>query len=276
MTVNELKKYTTSNVFISATDTYLIIESRTCKYADTFRLDRIEAIELAKDKVDISIPNGSAKRAKDISIDFVSGAATSDGKVYDEPWKTEEKSIHKKQKFTPTINGFSVKSVKTMPAEDGYALSCDVYFGGKKIGHFLDKGDGGMYYFNAVAPYSTQKIESVIRTFPPVERDYGLGLMEVEYDMCQMVNELVEMGEIAKKVKNYELYGRDYVVIDCWKEGRHLTTHIRKDLSEAELNEELRGQMESMGLNEYEYRRYRNLDELTKVNTFVSEEMIIG
>lgn len=53
MTIAELKKLATSKVFISITDTYLTIESRTCKYADTFSLDRIKPIDFDKDKVHI-------------------------------------------------------------------------------------------------------------------------------------------------------------------------------------------------------------------------------
>ena len=70
-----------------------------------------------------------------------------------------------------------------MPSEDGYALYCKVYFNDRKIGDFVDKGDGGEYSFYADKPYSSYKVEQVVRSFPKIVRDYGFGLMEVEYSI---------------------------------------------------------------------------------------------
>ena len=64
-----------------------------------------------------------------------------------------------------------------MPSEDGYAVYCKLYFNGKKVGDFVDKGDGGEYSFYADKPYSSSKIEQVVRSFPKIVRDYGSGLM---------------------------------------------------------------------------------------------------
>ena len=275
MTVNELKKYSSSKVAITTKGDYLIIRSCTCEYEDSLRLDCIESIEFNRGIVRISIPRGSLMGDKNIVIDFRSGVVTADGKVYDEPLP-RKKSRAVREDFHPFINGFSISNAITMPSEDGYAVYAEVLFNEVSVGQFINKGDGGMCSFRANPPFSTEKIQRVIRTFPGTNRDYGLGPMEVEYDICQMVDSLLEMEGIAKELKKLRNRGRDYIAVDCWKEGKHFTTNVRKDLSDRELDEELRGQLEPMGLREFEVRRYRSLEDMRVENTAVSEDMLKG
>lgn len=77
--------------------------------------------------------------------------------VYAQNQKSPKKA---RTTFTPSINGFFIKSVKTMPSKDGYALYCKVYFNDRKIGDFVDKGDGSEYSFHACKPYSSYKHHS--------------------------------------------------------------------------------------------------------------------
>ena len=42
------------------------------------------------------------------------------------------------------LNGYTLKAVKTMETMDGIAYSCNIYFGGKKIGMACNDGRGGM------------------------------------------------------------------------------------------------------------------------------------
>lgn len=174
----------------------------------------------------------------------------------------------------PTINGFSIQKAKTMRSEDGYACYAEVLFNGKLVGEFLDRGDGGMYSFYAKKGYSTEKIEMTIRSFPDVVRDYGLGLMAVSYDMCIMVDELLEMEDALKNLKKIEKFNRDYVIVDAWKDNKHYTVNVRKDLTDEELMEELRGQLQPDGIVEYEVRRYRDENDFIVHNTEISEEML--
>ena len=174
--------------------------------------------------------------------------------------------------FHPSINGFSISNAITMPSEDGYAVYAEVLFDRVTIGEFIDKGDGGMYSFRANPQFSVSKIESVVRSFPGTNRDYGLGPMEVECDLCQVVDSLLEMEGIAEKLEKNP--GRDYVAIDSWKGGKHFSVTARKDLSDEELDEEVRGQLEMMGITEYEIRRYRGMEDLEIKNTDVTMEML--
>ncbi len=220
----------------------------------------------------------------DISVDLISGVVTADGKVYDKQMpegfqkavseKDEKTKKPSSSRFTPSINGFSIRSVHTTPSEDGYACYCKVYFNNRKVGDFVDKGDGGEYSFYADQPYSRSKIEEVIRSFPPTNRDYGLGPIEVPCDMNQMVNDLMEMKEIAKELRKLEGSGRDYVLVDDWKAGRHLTCTPPKTMEASKLAESLRADLTQRGLEDYEVRRYRSLEDLQIVNTFVSIELL--
>jgi hypothetical protein len=174
-------------------------------------------------------------------------------------------------RFTPSINGFSIRSVKTMPSEDGYAVYCKLYFNGKKVGDFVDKGDGGEYSFYADKPYSSSKIEQVVRSFPKIVRDYGFGLMEVEYSIGIMVDDLMTMKDIAKELKKLEGVGRDYVRIDDWKGGRHLSAEISSAMNDDEMEARLKADLKKRGMEDFEIKRYRSLDDLCIQSIMVND-----
>ena len=280
MTVEELKKLTNDKILFDSSKDSLLVRSLIYRYADFLKLDAIESIEKKTgDMILISIPSGSAVEDKSISVNLRTGIVTADGKAFSEPLPSEmRKSVPTKKKstsrFTPTINGFSIKDVHTMPSEDGYACSCKVYFNGKKVGDFLDKGDGSEYSFWADPPYSTSKIENTVRSFPSTNRDYGFGPMEVSYDMNQMVNDLLGMKEIAKELIKLEGSGRDFVTIDEWKTGKHFTCTPLSSISDEELLDKLDKDLQRRGLTDYEINRYRSLEDLCVVNTFVCIDIL--
>ena len=279
MNVEELKTKTNDKVMFDSSRDSLLIKSLVFRYADFLRINDIHSIEMESNAmIRISIPRGSSMGDHDIAVDLKTGKVTADGKVFDEALPdcivNTPKSLKRKRSFTPTINGFSIKDVHTMPSEDGYACYCKVYFNGEKVGDFVDKGDGSEYSFYADPPYSAAKIESVIRSFPSTERDYGFGPMEVPYYMNQMVNDLMEMKEIAKELKRLEGSGRDYVVIDEWKTGKHLSCSAMSSISDEELADKLDKDLSARGLTDYEINRYRSLEDLNVINSFVCDETI--
>lgn len=109
-----------------------------------------------------------------------------------------------------------------------------------------------------------------MRSFPPICRDYGLGELEVEYDMGQMIDALLELEDIAKHLRKLQKKNMDYVILDAWKENRHFTAEVGKETS----NEELLEEVKKRGVAECEIRRYRGLEDLIVVNTEVKEEML--
>lgn len=240
MTVKDLKELTNERMRFSVSSDSVFIRSWPYKYADMVHISDVGSVEMVSPEVvRISVPVGTMMGDHEILVDLNTGIVTADSKVFDEPMPESVSKFQARKKtqttFTPSINGFSIKSVKTMPSKDGYALYCKVYFNDKKIGDFVDKGDGGEYSFYADKPYSTSKIESVVRSFPPVVRDYGFGLIETEYSIGILVDDLLEMRETAKHVKKLEGTGRDYLRIDNWKSGRHLYAEIPSNMSDQQI-----------------------------------------
>lgn len=281
MTVDDLRAMANDKICFGESGDVLLVRSQVYGYADFFRYDAIASIErTSTDTVRISVPDGTMMGDHELVLDFSTGLVTADGKVFDEPVKTgnrraSSKETKKVERFTPSINGFSISSLKMMPSSDGYAVYCSVCFNGKKVGDFSDSGDGGMYMFTAKHPYSADRIADAVRSFPSAERDYGYGIMGVPYDIGQMVDELIGMKEIAKELKKAQAKGRDYVLVDEWKTGRRLAATPLSSMSDEELAEGLKSDLSSKGITEYEIRRYRSLDDLKIVNRMVSEEMLI-
>lgn len=277
MTINELKTMANDKICFGDSNILLLIRSLAYKYVDFVDNEKIESIEkVSDDIVLIKVPNGTTMGTNEIKIDFSTGLVIADGKVFNEEIQASNISTTKKRtkKFTPTINGFSISSIKTMPSTDGYAIYCKVYFNGKKIGDFVDNGDGGMYKFTANKPYDSYKIEDVVRGFPSTVRDFGYGVMEVPYDMGQMVDALLEMEKISKEVKKQQLVGRDYVLIDDVKTGKRFSAMPLNTISDEELNKKIREDLSSKGITDFEIRRYRSLKDLKIGNRMVAEEML--
>ena len=82
------------------------------------------------------------------------------------------------------------------------------------------------------------------------------------------------LKEIAKELRRLEGSGKDYVLIDDWRTGRHFTCTPSSAISDGELKRMLDSDMERHGVSAYEIRRYRNLEELHFVNTFVCVDVL--
>ena len=164
MTVQDLNGLSNERVRFSVSTDGVVIRSWPYKYADMVHISDVGSVEMVSpDVVRISVPVGTMMGDHEILVDLNSGIVTADGKVFDEPMPeyAQKPKIQKKTRatFHPSINGFSIRSVKTMPSEDGYAVYCKVYFNDRKIGDFVDKGDGSEYSFHVCKPYSSYKIE---------------------------------------------------------------------------------------------------------------------
>ena len=279
MTVQDLKELSNEMVGFSVSSDSVFIRSWPYKYADMVHISDVGSVEMVSlDVVRISVPVGTMMGDHEILADLNTGVVTADGKVFDEPMPeyAQKPKMQKKTRatFHPSINGFSIRSVKSMPSEDGYAVCCNVYFNDRKIGDFVDKGDGSEYSFHAVKPYSSYKVEQIVRSFPKIVRDYGFGQMEVEYNIGMMVDDLMEMKDIARRLKKMEGTGRDYVRIDDWKGERHLSAEVSKAMSDEEMGKRLKMDLKKRGMEEFEVKRYRSVDDLCIHNTMVAEEML--
>ena len=279
MTVQDLNGFSNERVRFSVSSDSVFIRSWPYKYADMVHISDVGSVEMVSpDVVRISVPVGTMMGDHEILADLNTGIVTADGKVFDEPMPeyAQKPKMQKKTRatFHPSINGFSIRSVKSMPSEDGYAVCCKVYFNGRKIGDFVDKGDGSEYSFHADKPYSSYKVEQIVRSFPKIVRDYGFGQMEVEYNIGMMVDDLMEMKDIARRLKKLEGTGRDYVRIDDWKGERHLSAEVSKAMSDEEMVKRLNADLKKRGMEEFELKRYRGMDDLCIHNAMVVEEML--
>ena len=268
---NQLAGLTNDRVLFQTENGTLLVRSIPYRYADFVRIDDIESIILEGRTLMISMKTPTSMGDMRISIDLETGIATADDKRFDEPMPDFNRP--KKKRIKPSINGFSIKNVRMIPSEDGYACSCQVMFNGEVVGDFLDKGDGSEYSFWADPPFSTSKIEAVIHSFPPTVRDYGLGPIPIEYDMCQMVNDLLEMADVAKELAKLKEW-QDYVLIDDWIHGKHFTMKPQKSMTDEELETTIRKQMEAQGLNIFELRRFSSEDSLSRLDSFVVAEAL--
>lgn len=267
MTVQDLNGLSNEMVGFSISSDSVFIRSWPYKYADMVHISDVGSVEMVStDVVRISVPVGTMMGDHEILADLNTGVVTADGKVFDEPMPeyAQKPPMQKKTRgtFYPSINGFSIRSVKSMPSEDGYAVYCKVYFNDRKIGDFVDKGDGSEYSFYADKPYSSYKVEQIVRSFPTIVRDYGFGQMEVEYSIGIMVDELMEMKDIARRLKKLEGTGRDYVSIDDWKGERHLSAEVSKAMNDDEMEARLRADLKKRGMEEFEMKRYRSQDDI--------------
>lgn len=113
-----------------------------------------------------------------------------------------------------------------------------------------------------------------MRSFSKIARNYGFGQMAVEYNIGIMADELMEMKDIAKRLKKLEGTGRDYVRIDDWKGERHLSAEASKAMSDEEMVKRLETDLNKRGMEEFEVKRYSSVDDLCIHNTMVAEEMM--
>ena len=97
--------------------------------------------------------------------------------------------------FRPSINGYSISALKTMPGSDGLVIRCNLLKEGKKIGECFDGGYGGEMelYCNGVSESAVHKEIGSWGKFKNYQFDWNVGLL---------VEELMNLSEDYKLYKN--------------------------------------------------------------------------
>ena len=139
--------------------------------------------------------------------------------------------------FRPSINGYSIRGLKTMLGKDGYITRCSLLKDGKKVGDYFDPADGGPYDFTPSVGVSEQTLEKEISSFPRIHRDYGFELPEVDWDIGILVDELVNLGDRFKAFKKAMNRGFHMATIDVWKTGQHFTADVPKVFDDSQSRE---------------------------------------
>lgn len=128
--------------------------------------------------------------------------------------------------FRPSINGFSIRGLKTMLGTDGYITRCSLLKDGRKVGEYFDPADGGPYDFTPSKGIARDDIERQIASFPRIHRDYGFELPDVDWDIGILVDELVNLGDRFKAYRKAKDRGFHLATIDIWRTGQHFTADV--------------------------------------------------
>lgn len=119
MKVQDLQKLTNEKIQFSVSSDSVVIRSWAYRYADMVRVSDIESVEMTSPTVvRISVPVGTMMGDHEILVGLNTGIVTADGKVFDEPMPEYAQKLPMQKKargtFYPSINGFSIRSVKAM------------------------------------------------------------------------------------------------------------------------------------------------------------------
>lgn len=107
--------------------------------------------------------------------------------------------------FRPSINGFSLSGLRTMPGMDGLVIKCNILLSGRKIGEFFDDGWGSGGSFAPCKGYKEELgLNQVLaQAFPPLEIEADSGwtaekLPPVDMSISILVGKLVALEEDYK------------------------------------------------------------------------------
>lgn len=128
--------------------------------------------------------------------------------------------------FRPSINGYSIRGLKTMLGTDGYITRCSLLKDGRKVGEYFDPADGGPYDFTPSKGIARDDIERQIASFPRIHRDYGFDLPDIDWDIGILVDELVNLGDRLKAYRKAKDRGFHLATIDVWKSGQHYMADV--------------------------------------------------
>ena len=97
-----------------------------------------------------------------------------------------------------SVNGFSVKNIKTMQGMEGIAMSGALYLCNKKVADFIDDGNGGMMEFYPVNSmlfdFAKQKVDEIYESY---------GFKKYGESLAVFIEEVVNMGELVKSIKRW-------------------------------------------------------------------------
>lgn len=139
--------------------------------------------------------------------------------------------------FRPSINGYSIRGLKTMLGTDGYITRCSLLKDGRKVGEYFDPADGGPYAFTPADGISGQGLEKEISSFPRIHRDYGFDLPDIDWDIGILVDELVNLGDRFKAYRKAKDRGFHLATIDVWKSGQHYMADVPIDFTDDKAKE---------------------------------------
>jgi hypothetical protein len=178
----------------------------------------------------------------------------------------------------PSINGFTIGGLKSAKDEFGCIVKCSILFEGKKVAEYIDSSEKFSCQLNPAPGFSRDKIIRVVRSFPArafisdYDPDYSF---TAPWYLDSLVEELLYKQGLMQLLVKSKAKGNDLVVVECcWDYPRGLVCEVPSQVSDEQLKLELDGIMKERGVNKYEFRRCRQIDDLSDRNAEVTIDML--
>lgn len=114
------------------------------------------------------------------------------------------------------INGIELKNVKTFPDHEGCMIACgDVWFNGKKLGHWSQDSWGGPDNYDFNVAVLNDAVEAYKRSELVEEQDREI------VDLDILLSELCYLKDKEKIAKRY--YKKGYRTVVFFTDGYHMT-----------------------------------------------------
>lgn len=108
------------------------------------------------------------------------------------------------------IKGIQLKAIKNFQGRQGYGLSANLYFKGKKVGFVIDEANGGAIDVMVESPYREEVYELINERIK--EQNGVLGYDDDE----AFINELIELTESEKILKREIKKGAKVISKFCY------------------------------------------------------------
>lgn len=161
---------------------------------------------------------------------------------------------------SPSINGFTITDLKMMQGMDGYIIRCTLNRDGRKVGEFLDGGDGSEYSFYPVNGSSQSEIETYLQKLPLIEGDSELP--PIHWDIGILVDRLIQKNDLKKALIRAEKKNCNIVFVDDTQRGMGYILQCSKNVPDEALLKEIERKYPEP---RYTWERYKNADSLNEV-----------
>lgn len=163
-----------------------------------------------------------------------------------------------------SINGLSIKNVKTWMGREGEACQGDVYLGNEKICFWSQDGNGGIDTYDFERMYSESKFISLIKELYK-DKYINYNETKIKYNVNLVMEDLVELNALHNQyIKNRSKgFQGMFVIINSFYRQSFALSKAMCKLTNAELlakfNKEVNEFSNTRGKNDIEIRIFRDI-----------------
>lgn len=131
------------------------------------------------------------------------------------------------------VKDFSITGLQMMESTDGYAIRCNLLYKGRRLGEFLDKGDGGEYYFYPENGHTQAEVEAMLtgEDFPPIDNLFP-DMPPLGWNIGILVEHLIERRDIDERIAKAKREGRDLIIVTDMAKGERYAITFRSHAPE--------------------------------------------